>query len=575
MRAITTLCVIAAVAVVMAASNSALFVAADREQQHPVRSGLQTYMRNKLRFAAHTLREESASSRMLQDKFSAETARKHEQHKQRRAGLGSCPINTTACWGPPSAGGTVCCEGGQSSQKESCCPDTSPTGMGGVCCVSELTFCCPPQPQFDHPSRCCPRWAVCCNYGRYGCCEPQTMTPLEELSTRARKEREAYFRNAAAGKAAPKRVANGSSSLNFTATALMLEPDWWTGAQLFYSAQIDASTGAYTQKQVTNPDTSRFDPDGEIPRSFIYSRRNNAFYLLQANFTANPAPGSDPKRQIRLYGIDGATAAVTDMVVTGADDQVTGYAYNDAKNVIVFSTFRYAEGSAAKDTPIGFNWYHLNPATAVAKLVSQSTRGPSGSSRYNGWFDCVSEDLRYAYRLGFEHVRTSVNFGIEISDISGAEATYTFQTLGAPAAFNQFKTLTLLAGSTPSATRAVKEKLGFAADDTVFISLAPNATGMSLAPFVWSLSAPNNARMVAAFNNVHTTPDFGPLAEAVSADGTLYTVTGVKDSPWGSNSDTVVLASVDLTTGDSEEMELAPQLLAETCSFAGVAIRRA
>jgi hypothetical protein len=63
-------------------------------------------------------------------------------------------------------GSSLCCD-----NDESCCSDPV---NGVICCETQQTFCCPPMPNSNLPSRCCPRWQVCCDGGRYGCCDPGT-----------------------------------------------------------------------------------------------------------------------------------------------------------------------------------------------------------------------------------------------------------------------------------------------------------------------------------------------------------------------------------------------------------------
>ena len=76
-----------------------------------------------------------------------------------------CGGNEKCCYNNNNGTGpSFCC-----TSDESCCPDPK---YGVVCCETQQTYCCPPMPQFGIPSRCCPRWMVCCTQGRYGCCDP-------------------------------------------------------------------------------------------------------------------------------------------------------------------------------------------------------------------------------------------------------------------------------------------------------------------------------------------------------------------------------------------------------------------
>lgn len=495
-----------------------------------------------------------------------------------------CPIGTTTCVGPASAGGDVCCDNSTSPHREACCPDPK---NGGVCCVSELTFCCAPQAAFDHPSRCCPRWSVCCEFGRYGCCDPDTKQPLEHPEQlmsnnhnnnnnknegrKKQKPLQQLSENNEKSKKIARRSNNVANFTSFTASALMTEPDWLSGAELMYAAQIDTATGKYTQQQATRSEQKHYDPVGESPRSFMFRASTNEFFLLQANFTANPSPGDDPKRQIVLYTINGVTGVTTSQVVSGAVDEVTGFQYVPAKQVIVFSTLMYSDEK--KEAAIGFNFYTLDIESASAKLISQSVRGPSVGN-WDGWFHAVSDDLKYVYRLGYQHVRTSVNFGLEITDISARTATTSFTfNIAVPAGHDIFRSLTLVPGSTPNAA-AIKQRHGFRADDAVFISLANNATTQSLDAFMWGLADPTKYTQIGTFENAHRQHYFGPIEEAVSDDGTKYTALVCWNSIFGPNGNEVEIIAIDLTTGATSAQQLTPALLSTTVSYAGIGIAK-
>jgi len=237
-----------------------------------------------------------------------------------------CDSNYLCC------NGTLCCE----AKTESCCPDPV---NGAVCCIAEDTMCCPPMGVW--PSRCCPRWNVCCYQGRYGCCVPETMKPESSSST----------------------------------TAYALYEDEEGNMNVI---TIDMTSGYYSSIPMTGP----FNDWGEITRVFIYDSNRTVFYLLQANFTA---PGD--QHVITLYTVDVQTGVTVATTVTGAVEDgtqdVTGMYYESNSGLIYMGT----EVTNKDNTVLGYNFYTVDPQTSIATLVS-SYSNPVGEDSYAGWVRC-------------------------------------------------------------------------------------------------------------------------------------------------------------------------------------------
>lgn len=344
----------------------------------------------------------------------------------------------------------------------------------------------------------------------------------------------------------------------------------------FDAATINLQSGNYTQMKVG----SAFDTFGETPRSFTYDNRRDVFYLPQANFTNTAAPGDDPKRGIALYAIDGLSGAVTKTAVTGADDLVTGYNFVPAKDIIVMSTVFYDQTS--KNTE-GYKFYHLDPKTAHATQVAESKVDPNSQYKYDGWFHAASSNLQFVYRLGYQDVKTSTNFGVGVTDISVNPPKTSWVQAVAPPGHNNFKSLTLLSSASPTVRAHFSEgeiasfKNGDN-DAVFFLSLAGanNATRYNdLDLFLWPLANPSSAKLIAKFPNAHTTPEFGPIQEALNEDGSQYTALVVCDSPITNEFDTWCLISATTqanTTSVNVENRLSPTLLAETVSVVGLGV---
>ncbi len=369
--------------------------------------------------------------------------------------------------------------------------------------------------------------------------------------------------------------------------ALMLEPDWATGGETLKVATIDLSSGSHTDVPVTG-----FHTYGETPRSFMFDRERTVFMLLQTNFTGDN--GGD--RSVHLYSIDARTGATTRQLVVGARNLVSGYQFVEERRTIVFSTEYFAD-DRRRGTVDGYNFYTLDigsaapsPAPLTPRLVSHyKVQGePSSAGNYDGFFHAVSRDLRVVFRVGYEHVVESENYGVGVTDISTNPATTRWVSLPLPADHGRFRSLTLAHETSPTVRAAFPDIAAAQSPRTYFfLSLAPTSNvtrADTLDLFLWPLDTatfapprPQQIKAVARFPNAHTQPTFGPIAETLSGDDATYAAVLVAASPLGSLYDVMALAVADVGPhappgGNATELELTPMLLAQTASVAGFGI---
>eukprot|EP01103_Thecamoeba_quadrilineata_P000200 TRINITY_DN10164_c0_g1_i1.p1 TRINITY_DN10164_c0_g1~~TRINITY_DN10164_c0_g1_i1.p1 ORF type:complete len:463 (-),score=70.68 TRINITY_DN10164_c0_g1_i1:86-1474(-) len=264
--------------------------------------------------------------------------------------------------------GYFCCQDSYCCQNvtESCCPGLKD---GPVCCEQETTYCCPAQSDYDLPSRCCPRWNVCCEKGSYGCCDPTTGLAVEDSLAYS------LF------------VADGSR---------------------FVSATIGLPDGNKTEKTVNG-----YDDWSEITRVFVFNPNETVFYLPQANFLES----TNSSRPINLYTVDPISATTTATLIGATqegENDVPGFTYLLPSGLILLSTQFF------NSTNVGYNFYHVNTTTGDAKLVSsyQNT-----TDTYVGWFTDASVDGNTVYRLGYYNVIEESGPGLGVTDISGPTAT--------------------------------------------------------------------------------------------------------------------------------------------------------
>lgn len=264
------------------------------------------------------------------------------------------------------------CEGINCVANETCCADKQ---HGSICCIEETSFCCPSGDGL--PSRCCPRWMVCCDGGQYGCCDPQDLK-VKKPET------------------------------GVIAYALFDEGDITDGSSL-WGFKIDLSDATKTQQHIPG-----FNDYDEITRLFTYNPVKNLFYLLRANFSH---PGFDGTEPITLTTVDPVKLTSVDTPVTGAAGLLTGFLYSYKLDTIIAATYRWSD-----KVKVGYNFYFVDTKTGVAKLVSQSTF-PEGKDNYEGWFDEISVDGSLVYRLGYQDVPNSIGLGLGITNITQSQAT--------------------------------------------------------------------------------------------------------------------------------------------------------
>lgn len=389
---------------------------------------------------------------------------------------------------------------------------------------------------------------------------------------------------------------------NATVFALMLEPGWWSGNMNFDALTLNTSGALLASKKV-----SGFRTGGEEQRQFMYDRQRKLFHLLQANFD-HTTHGDDLSLPIRMWTINPLDGSVSSCNVTGAVNEVTGYHLTPDGSTVVFATYWLAPGGSANASgsgssaasqsssgvplpiKVGYKFYHLSVDTCEATEVAQSIH-PPGSDNYAGWFHDVSPDGSTVYRLGFQDVVTSTNFGLSATTISGSgivNASTRFKLIPRPDGTHEaYISLNLFSASSPASSRDVADVF-----DVWFVSMAPtnNVTeDGDLSVYLWSPKNPfSNVTKLATFPNAHVYPvnAFGPISECLAVDAgsngltATYAALVVSDSPLGSTLDTISLAVVGGIQGPGSiappslvtEAMVQPVLLAETVSPSGVGL---
>eukprot|EP01116_Phalansterium_solitarium_P021084 TRINITY_DN6437_c0_g1_i1.p1 TRINITY_DN6437_c0_g1~~TRINITY_DN6437_c0_g1_i1.p1 ORF type:complete len:450 (-),score=164.86 TRINITY_DN6437_c0_g1_i1:116-1465(-) len=276
--------------------------------------------------------------------------------------------NCTSCGksGETCCDNDICCQDGCCTPGELCCEDPK---YGSVCCLEETTFCCAPTDVL--PSRCCPRWMVCCPTGRYGCCDPATGNPPN----------------------------------NNIVYGLYLDTSEGLAAM-----QIDVTTGKRASVAVNG-----FDTYGETVRVFAFNTGDNKFYLPQANFLTNTTVTN-----ITLNVVDPVSGWWTAQTITGAVEDgvndVAGFEFNPRTGLMVMSTIVTDDS----DNVLGYNFYNVDPTSAEATLINTYR---SDNDTYVGWFGALSTDGTTVYRLGYQDVYDSTVFGLGVTNITGPTVT--------------------------------------------------------------------------------------------------------------------------------------------------------
>eukprot|EP01130_Rhizamoeba_saxonica_P019264 TRINITY_DN9911_c0_g1_i1.p1 TRINITY_DN9911_c0_g1~~TRINITY_DN9911_c0_g1_i1.p1 ORF type:complete len:458 (-),score=96.59 TRINITY_DN9911_c0_g1_i1:43-1416(-) len=425
----------------------------------------------------------------------------------------TCNNGAKCCGGEHCCGnGEMCCPKGSQCCNDTCCemPEETccPDPKHGGVCCVQETTACCP-PSFNHPSRCCPQWFVCCEAGRYGCCDPSTGKPAEDS----------------------------------IAYALFEIPDW-SGNTPMYTMELELASGnRKDQTQITG-----FDDWGELTRVFLYDPKKNLFFLPQANFTAPPHSKDDPMRPITLYAVNPKTGVTTSKIIKGATDKVTGYVYNVNTGNIVMATYTYKNGNKN-----GYNFYSLNTDTAVATLKSSIVFGDTDN--YVGYFHAISDDGNAVYRLGYEDVIHSASPGLGITDISTTTVkTNWINNISTPTGYQWFISLNTY-------------------QNGEFISLAPADSELGtneLSVIQWNIHG--DTKVIAELGNAHETPYFGPLAEYMAHDKSVYAAVVVHNNFLDSNYDRWSLVNVALPSGKTNVMPIYPFMMAQSDSVSGLGI---
>jgi hypothetical protein len=396
------------------------------------------------------------------------------------------------------------------------------------------------------------------------------------------------------------------SSAPLDVYALILEPTWFSSSMNFDIMSVNVTTGS----MLNVSKVQHFKTGGEEQRQFMFDKKKNVFYLLQAD---SDDDGHNPfEAPIRLFTVEPIRGSTTVCQVSGAENLVTGYKLLPDSATIVFATYWLAAGpgpspsdsnSAASESSsgsplpdkVGYKFYHLDIGTCAASLVAQSVNPttPQLTDNYAGWFHDVSPDGSVAYRLGYQDVVTSSNFGVGVTVLIPTSrkeepaaavhnTTLTWKTIPRPDGTHEnYITLNLYLPSVPTANAASNPF------NVWFISMSPtnNITQQGdLSLYMWSPVDPvNNVSMLATFPNAHQYPEysFGPLSEGLSLDCSRYAALVVKDSILGSTYDTLAVVFVDGIKPPGRgrpsivlEAELIPGLLAETVSSAGIGLRQ-
>eukprot|EP00999_Lentomonas_sp_LEN2_P002560 NODE_442_length_1498_cov_93.977389_g410_i0.p1 GENE.NODE_442_length_1498_cov_93.977389_g410_i0~~NODE_442_length_1498_cov_93.977389_g410_i0.p1 ORF type:complete len:470 (-),score=65.66 NODE_442_length_1498_cov_93.977389_g410_i0:32-1441(-) len=367
----------------------------------------------------------------------------------------TCCDSETCC-----NGGQFCCEDTATccedtccdNQSESCCPDVE---HGGVCCIKEPTFCCPRSPSGRHPSRCCPRWFVCCEDGKFGCCDPGSGLPMEDVNSK-------------------------------TAYGLFVDATFF-GTVPFRGYVINTETGKSTHKNVQG-----FKDWGESSRRFAFDPKRTVFHLPQANFTAKPKK-NDPSRQITLYSVNPITASTKVFHLEGATDMATGFYYNEVHDKIVMATYMYQDNKQ-----VGYRFFAVDPDTGAVQKLSDHVFGDNDD--WVGWFHAGSADMKYVYRLGYKNVKTLTDPGLGVTDISQATAAPTWvNNITAPQGHKWFISCHPKGNGN-------------------FVSLAEATVGGKLSLFEFNYHT-NKHSVLATFGNAHIPPIWGPDADYLRNDG--------------------------------------------------------
>jgi hypothetical protein len=531
---------------------------------HPVRDALSQFLRDQ-----PLLKGEPAPQPLRRSRPTVAATDKYAPFKEEcqngeycNGGESCCNGGQFCCSNGTSCCQDSCCSNSTNYQAETCCPDPK---NGGVCCLEETTFCCAPDEANDTPSRCCPRWYVCCLVGRYGCCNPDDMMPMEQHQHLLRQQR----MPAAAVRGSRRhhhdqnhQLPRSAAPLLDTARVIFEESNIWTDETYLYGNDLNLVNGSIGDRTQLTPGI--FHTEQEMTRVFAYSPSRDEFYLVQANFT-------DPALDypVTLYRFKSTTGEVSKQGVTGGvDGLVTGFYWSREQGVLLLATEWTAAPSSA--TVLGYKFWTLEVDSAAATLVS-TLKNPESGDLYGGWFHEASADLKFVYRAGYENVVDSTNFGLGIIDISHSSALHLpWVPVQNPAGnFGRLRSIHRIRGASADS--------GGSAFNVTFISLAQaeNVTSMmDLGVFEWQPvpTGPIAIRQLAQLGNAHLTEFFGPIAQATDETRTRYAALVVQLSALGSTYNSWALATVNVETGTSNLLPLAPTVLSSIDSLSGFGI---
>jgi len=308
-----------------------------------------------------------------------------------------------------------------------------------------------------------------------------------------------------------------------------------------YAMDLDVSSATYT----SHP-TPGFTANGqEIPRLFTYNSRLALFHMAHTNWQRHaPQP-----RPVTLWSVDPSSGHVVSSALAGVTGQVTGYAYNALRDVVLLGTADLAKNDTVRTAYHFWAVRVLNNGqhTSVTKL--SSIANAAGQDNYAGWFKQTSLDGTHTYRLGFKEPKTSSTSGLGITDIRSKVASVSFHHVLPAKGFAWYQTFTV-------------------APNGQFLSLAGpdgNPDG-ELSLLEWSLST--QPKTIAHLGDAHRTLNFGPLAEAVN--GTTFGALVLQTSIVSKKLDRWALATVDTVSGAHSLQPLSPWTVGETDTPCGL-----
>jgi hypothetical protein len=427
--------------------------------------------------------------------------------------------------------GNPCCDGEQCCESdELTCSDAV---NGCVCCETQFTFCCSPNPGLGLPSRCCPRFSVCCDdLSRFGCCSPGVgeVWPLPEGFELTRgAARPPRLHSDRKAKAAPPLKAYG-----------LIQSAWLSGGLL--GVTVDISSGVYTSVPANG-----FPTGDEIPRLFTWNGDQRLFHCALTNWSTQIPPGA--KRPVVMWTVNPTTGVTSSNVLSGVFGQSTGFAYEPTTKTIIVGT---ADIDANQTRVNEYKFWSVSPRTFAATLLLRQPFA-NGVDSYAGWFHnaMTAASVSTTLRLGnIDPTIYSSAFGLSETNLSAGGVRFT--RVVPPSGMGRYQSLSVVAK-----------------DD--FISLGSSTQGDPTADLdVVRWSPGKTPKTLATLGNAHRTPIFGPLAEAVN--GTTYVAFVVQDSIISNKLDSWALAVVDINSGNANTYTLSPFTDGQTDSVAGIGL---